>query len=400
MVVNYKKMINSMRSALVILAVILAHQACALRMRPAELHGINEPVLRVVYKSDDSSPIVAHVIKIPLRNHVVQLVPALGQREAVSSIARRAGAYLAINGSNYRRGGNYNGNRVNLMYLGQSVYADAQLKRGAFAWRNATKEAVIDTMVLDVQCAVRDNKLPVNAVNQPRAAGQAVLCTDVADASLLVYNSGWFTVFDNDFVVRYAGDNILADIQPGEWIYHTENKPAGVSVGDAATLLCTVRSCTKNVTYDDYDFVLEGAGTLIRNGVVCSNELYQEFSQGRAIVHCADEVAADFSTASMQEWLIEQRHPRTAIGITRFNELCIVMVDGRQAGSEGMSLHELAAFMQELECKDALNLGGGGCSTLWVDGEVVNVPSAGEERPVSEAICVMVSPTGITSATP
>jgi len=51
-------------------------------------------------------PMVAHVVKLDLSNRDVKLVPALGQREEVSSIATRSTAFIAINGSNYRRGGN------------------------------------------------------------------------------------------------------------------------------------------------------------------------------------------------------------------------------------------------------------------------------------------------------
>jgi exopolysaccharide biosynthesis protein len=68
---------------------------------------------------------------------------------------------------------------------------------------------------------------------------------------------------------------------------------------------------------------------------IVSDHLYTELSQGTEIVHCADEVAADFHTKEMQEWLIEKRHPRTALGITHDNQLCIVVVDGRLQESEG-----------------------------------------------------------------
>ena len=82
------------------------------------------------------------------------------------------------------------------------------------------------------------------------------------------------------------------------------------------------------------------------------------------------------------------RHPRTAIGHNG-NEIVLVTVDGRQRGwSVGMRLHTLAKLMQELGCTDALNLDGGGSTTAWVRGEVVNRPSDGAERRIANALLI------------
>ena len=70
------------------------------------------------------------------------------------------------------------------------------------------------------------------------------------------------------------------------------------------------------------------------------------------------------------------RHPRSAVGITRGGDtLLFVAVDGRQATSVGMSLTELAQAMLGLGAWNALNLDGGGSTTLVVDDSVVNSPS-------------------------
>jgi Phosphodiester glycosidase len=73
-------------------------------------------------------------------------------------------------------------------------------------------------------------------------------------------------------------------------------------------------------------------------------------------------------------------HPRTAIGITGHNTLLLVTVDGRQPGfSEGMSLDELAQLMIELGAVNALNLDGGGSTTMVIadpQPRVLNFPSS------------------------
>lgn len=84
------------------------------------------------------------------------------------------------------------------------------------------------------------------------------------------------------------------------------------------------------------------------------------------------------------------RHPRSAAGITRGGDtLLLVAVDGRQPASVGMSLSELAATMIGLGAWDALNLDGGGSTTLVVGDSVVNSPSdPGGERAVGDVLVV------------
>ncbi len=87
------------------------------------------------------------------------------------------------------------------------------------------------------------------------------------------------------------------------------------------------------------------------------------------------------------------RHPRTMVGITGTGQLLLVVVDGRQPGyADGMSLFELRALARSLGCTDALNLDGGGSTTMVVAGEgsngVVNRPSGKVERPVPSILFV------------
>ena len=72
-------------------------------------------------------------------------------------------------------------------------------------------------------------------------------------------------------------------------------------------------------------------------------------------------------------------HPRTAIGITEDNRLLFVTVDGRFPGlAVGMSSELLARYMKTLGAKAALNLDGGGSTTMWIKGKgVVNHTSQG-----------------------
>ena len=83
-------------------------------------------------------------------------------------------------------------------------------------------------------------------------------------------------------------------------------------------------------------------------------------------------------------------NPRTAIG--QIDELHYVFVvsDGRTNESAGLSLYQLAQFMKGLGCESAYNLDGGGSSTMYFDGEVINNPTTSgnstKERRVSDIV--------------
>lgn len=90
------------------------------------------------------------------------------------------------------------------------------------------------------------------------------------------------------------------------------------------------------------------------------------------------------------------RHPRSAVAITRKNKLIFLVVDGRNSQAAGMNLSELTQTLRWLGAKHAMNVDGGGSSTLYVKGAtangVVNHPSDNKQfdhegqRPVANII--------------
>ena len=80
------------------------------------------------------------------------------------------------------------------------------------------------------------------------------------------------------------------------------------------------------------------------------------------------------------------RAPRTAIGLKKDGTVLVLVVDGRSTNSKGLTLQELATYFLRLGARDAVNLDGGGSSVMVINGEIVNKPSDGRERPVSMAL--------------
>lgn len=90
-------------------------------------------------------------------------------------------------------------------------------------------------------------------------------------------------------------------------------------------------------------------------------------SDSKIDIAVEDEVFFNTPVAGIQ--------PRSAVGYTEQNELILMVVDGRQADSRGVYLEELATMMKQFNCKEALNLDGGGSSAMVADSRLLNRPA-------------------------
>ena len=81
-----------------------------------------------------------------------------------------------------------------------------------------------------------------------------------------------------------------------------------------------------------------------------------------------------------------RKEPRTMVGQKHDGTFVMVVVDGRTTSSLGMTAKEQASFMLSLGCKNAVNLDGGGSSTMYFGGKVVNKPSDGTPRKVGSVL--------------
>jgi hypothetical protein len=113
--------------------------------------------------------------------------------------------------------------------------------------------------------------------------------------------------------------------------------------------------------------------------------------EGRVRVRAAAEGFAPLSAPWFHGSFVAARHPRTLAGLRADGSLLLVTVDGRRPGwSAGVTLPEAARVMRSLGAREALNLDGGGSTSMTVRGRVVNRPSdAAGERAVSDALLVL-----------
>jgi exopolysaccharide biosynthesis protein len=90
---------------------------------------------------------------------------------------------------------------------------------------------------------------------------------------------------------------------------------------------------------------------------------------------------------------VTTRHPRTCLCITP-EAILFITIDGRRETAAGMDLHDVQAFLISLGCVDAVNMDGGGSTTMWIHGvnggRIVNHPSDRTgERPVANALVII-----------
>lgn len=136
----------------------------------------------------------------------------------------------------------------------------------------------------------------------------------------------------------------------------------------------------------------DGSFTIIDEGEITARELveqgaWQVLSFGPALIE-AGEVSV--STSDEVDKAMRE-NPRTAIGILENGDYVMVVSDGRTDESEGLSLYELAEFMQKLGVVTAYNLDGGGSTTMVYNGELVNNPTTTgriRERAVSDIVYI------------
>jgi exopolysaccharide biosynthesis protein len=143
------------------------------------------------------------------------------------------------------------------------------------------------------------------------------------------------------------------------------------------------------------DSIINGAVVLDTNNSFrieyAKNELIYESSAGEAFVMISGPVLIRDSSAQKLPDMkfASNRHPRTCVGITR-ESILFVTIDGRSEQAAGMSLYEAQRYLLELGCLDAINLDGGGSTSMWFkDHGVVNDPSDKTgERPVANALLI------------
>lgn len=135
-----------------------------------------------------------------------------------------------------------------------------------------------------------------------------------------------------------------------------------------------------------YDETATSADALVAAGVWNTISFGPAIVEDGAVVDGIEDIEVDTNVGNHS---IQGEQPRTAVGIIDENHYVFVVVDGRSEGySKGVTLTGLADIMTSLGVSTAYNLDGGGSSTMYLNGVVVNQPSNGGERGTSDILYV------------
>jgi len=350
------------------------------RRTPELAPGVKHRVLR-----DSSGPFTAHVATVDLAAASSPDTVLAGDRlqglETTSSMGRRSGAALAINGDYFQS----NGRPVHAFASDGRLVQGPQLRGRALG---------IDTAGTRVQMGFPDTQASLAV---PTATGTATI-------AIPRWNSGRA---DADTLSAYTSLGGDLETPPGGDCY------AGLNVAGGRTVHAdggVVTPMTVSGQRCDGPAPFVAAGTVMLDGSRFnpSGNFLESYARPGTTAQLTAKLgfpgAVDvlggnpvliaggtMHTADLDgSGAFYERQPRTAVGITADGSMLLVVVDGRQPGySVGMTLGELAELMNTLGARHAINLDGGGSSAMWLNGQRVNRPSDGYERGVGSALVVL-----------
>lgn len=294
--------------------------------------------------------------------------------DTTSNIAKAHGAFAAINAGFFRLDkSEYAGDDVGLLIVDGQLLSEPSKDRTAISIVNGSRRTAVSfdrwAFAGDLRVGSRDFSGILQGLNREEKDNEVIAYTQAfgeaaprkPDDTQLVILKGRVRSFcptackipTGGFVLsgNGSGGTFLENVKPGDpvkinWKLAADRRtPQETSVEDAVT----------------------GVPQLIKDGKI--------------------DITWEKEKASRS--FVETRHPRTAVSLLKDGKFLMITVDGRSKSSGGIGLRDLAEYLLSLGATDALNLDGGGSTTMFLDGKIVNQPSDKEgERKVSDTLLV------------
>jgi len=320
---------------------------------------------------------VIHALLLDPRQIRLMLARALDEvvgTETTSSLAARHGAVAAINGGYFRTTGTYRGEPMGTLMMEGKVLSEPFPDRAALAVSNGGERTRIAIMRTALQAEVIVNGRdvhPITGFNRPRGENELIVFTPEFHRTTLTPRDGIEAIVERRRITSIhdsAGSSVIPQEGYVLSASGTVRLWARQHLRPGARVEVRAELATDPPLPFHADFIIGSGPQLVAAGKASSTSEFEHFSE-------------EFSRT---------RHPRTAVGVRSDGHLVLVTVDGRQPKiSVGMTIDELTALMIELGCVEAINLDGGGSTTMVIKGKVVNNPSDQTgERPVSNALLV------------
>ncbi|MDQ6787339.1 MAG: phosphodiester glycosidase family protein [Acidobacteriota bacterium] len=344
--------------------------------------GIEYAKLTRQMKSADGKPenVVFNLLRLNLtkvRLDVVHAMDAAIGTETVSSIATRHSAIAAINAGFFRLDKSiFAGDAAGVLMIDGKLLSESVNNRIALIVNNFSDktEVFINRLSVSQTVSIGNKTFEVTGINRQRGENDLVIYTPEFHFTTLTDKKGIEIVVHGNKILKALNDTgsieipsysfvISASGKFREQLSEVAHRNVGVTLGRQWNNLDSKISFDTLISGD----VVGGVPQLIKNG----------------------KIDITWEQEKTSKVFVETHHPRTAVAKLKDGKFLMVTVDGRSEASGGISLLDLAAFLLEMGATDAMNLDGGGSTTMFLNGKVVNHPSDKEgERKVGDAILV------------
>jgi len=358
---------------------------------------------------------VVHITTLSPKDYEIQFVKSHDSvfgRETVSHIAEREDADIAINGGFFEIGDERDGMPASTLVIDGKIFSLRNKVQAQLISKNNALS--IDSRAFALEAGFGNKSIKINKYNKFPEKDDVVLYTDAWGNSTLtnykeryevafdqnlilvaLYEHGNSTIPQNGFILsfskKYITTNALSPKTLGLGALKHSNK---TSIVTGIPLLISHDAIERSIKKQKGAFYIQPhARTAIglrKNGDIVLVVAEHAYKKSLGDITTNDIISAIQKHKSLME---QYKKP---LGELTFNEIKELMEDIYTDNDKalGLTIPELANLMLELGCHSALNLDGGGSSTLWIDGKVVNQTIGDEdeaagmrsERPVSDAI--------------
>ena len=347
-----------------------------------------------------------HMVKIDLKQYDISLVSAHNSvfgREKVGDIAERENAEIAINAGFFQIGGNEDGYPTGTLIINGQIFGLRTTKHAVFIIKNNRPE--IQVWRPKVKIKIGNTHVIPNAYNK-----------FANNSSINLYSDKWgtstLTTFKNRKEVIISKQKKVTDIVP-----HGNNliPPGGyvlslppkydislVKIGDSAEF----KEENNYSLLDKSTSAIMGIPFLIMDGVI-NEKLSDSEKHARTaigitengkiiivVVECMyTKTPGSLTLKEIQDILLKKKLSFSELKIDEAKKILFQELS-HSNNAEGITLKELANFMLEQGCISAINLDGGGSSSLYIQGKYINNQIGDKDeasglavvRPVSDAI--------------
>ena len=339
---------------------------------PLEVHEIQRDL------ANPEGPWKIHVLEVDPKRIEVRVAHAYDAAiglETTAALANRRGALAAINGGYFYMEGLLAGDSRGALQIGGRLLSEPDRGRASVGFfdRDGIVRSVFGRLSFRGEVRLTNGEaIPLDGLNRHREPSEIVLYTPEFHRTTLTSSEGAEVLIRNGLITEIREGTGSSVIPPAGAVLSIGSERvqemlprmrSGANVSVQTELLPLLPD--PKGEWRKTEFIVSGGPLLLW--------------KGRRL----DEPEKE----SISRVFFLARHPRTAVGVRADGTLLFVTVDGRQPEeSVGMSIPELTDLMLELGSVSAINLDGGGSTTMVIDGRIVNRPSGMASRRNADAV--------------